>query len=139
MKEITIKTSKMTQTERIDRLCYLVGKTHLGIKLTTTEQLEVNIIEFSRNCSAKPSEPPETKGKAMGNYNDESEQKLFSEIDLLKKRRDDINAKITGNSPVTMFRDLNILNHKIEVAESHVKKQFKKDAFPQEYYSNTIS
>lgn len=139
MKELTSKVSKMTQTERLDRLCYLVGKTSLGMKLTATEMLEINILEFSRNVTVKPPEPPEPKGKAKGNYNEESEQKLLCDIVLLKQRCDELQAKITGNSPCSMFRDLNILNYKLKVAESHVKKTFRKDAFPQEYYSNTIN
>lgn len=75
----------------------------------------------------------------MSSYYDDSERKLRSDIDTLKERREAIKLEMTCNSPAELFRELSLINYKLNIAESHVNGTFAKQPFQTEYYTRTTN
>ena len=75
----------------------------------------------------------------MASYYDDSERKLRSDIDTLKERREAIKLEMTCNSPAELFRELSLINYKLNIAQSHVNGSFSKQPFPTEYYTRQIN
>jgi len=75
----------------------------------------------------------------MAIYYDESERKIHSNIEALKTRREAIKLEITCNSPAILFRELSMINYKLDIAQSHLNGNFKRQIFPAEYYTRPIN
>ena len=75
----------------------------------------------------------------MGSYYDDSERKLHSDIEALKTRREAIKLEMTCNSPAELFRELSLINYKLNIAQSHLNGNFKRQIFTAEYYTRTIN
>lgn len=73
----------------------------------------------------------------MGYYT-ESVSKLREGIEKMKARRDEINSIINGNSPTELWRELNQINHRLIVEQSHVNGTFGRGIGTGEYYTREI-
>jgi hypothetical protein len=136
MKELITKVFKMNKAERIERLRILSAKGATS-ELTTSEENEAEMIQSIREQLGElDAVKPANKEKVT--YYDESESTLKNKMYKLEVRRETIKAELNGNSPASLFRELSMINYKLTVAESHLKKTFRTEATQTEYYTRVI-
>jgi len=136
MRELIAKVFKMNKAERIERLRILSAKGATS-ELTTSEENEAEMIQSIREQLGEIDEvKPANKEKVT--YFDESEITLKDKIAKLEIRREAIKKVLNGNSSASMFRELSMINYKLTVAESHLKKTFRTEATQTEYYTRVI-
>jgi len=64
----------------------------------------------------------------------ESKTEIIDKIKTLTARKEAIEETLTANSPASTFRELNLINYKIIVQESHLNGNYCSAAIMDEYH-----